>query len=87
MHVAESVCFYSFCVNTSSRHADFIVDAIWVTAELLKAVDGALTYDGFPTKWSVVDDLQHNGRGVHLLFGEKLGEKPKNRPCKKVWAI
>lgn len=43
-----------------------------IAAKLLKAVDGALAYDWFSTKWSVVDYLQHNGRGVHLLFGEKL---------------
>lgn len=79
MYVAECVWYHSFCVNTSSRHADFIVDAIRVTAELLKAVDGALTHDRFPTERSVVDDLEHNGRGVHLLFGEKLDEKPKKQ--------
>lgn len=66
-------------VYTSSRHADFTVNPIRITAELLQAVDGALTHHRFPTKWSVVDYLQHNGRGVHLLFGEKLGEKRRER--------
>lgn len=63
------------CVNTSRRHADIAVNAVRITAELLQAVDGALTYHRFPTEWSVVNYLQHNWRGVHLLFRKKLGEK------------
>lgn len=76
LYAAECVCMSPcMCVYTSGRHADFAVDAIWITAELLQAVDGALTHYRFPTEGSVVDDLQHNGRGVHLLFGKKLSEK------------
>lgn len=76
LYVAVSVCICPYMgVYTSGRHADFIVYAIRITAELLQAVDCALTHYRFPTEWSVVDYLQHNGRGVHLLFGEKLGEK------------
>lgn len=63
--------------NTSRRHADFAVDAIWITAKLFQAVDGALTHHRFPAKWSVVDYLQHDGRSVHLLFGEKLDQDNK----------
>lgn len=63
---------HAIFVYTSSRHADFTVNAIRITAELLQAVDGALTHDWFPTEWPVVDYLQHNGRGVHLLFWQKL---------------
>lgn len=67
------------CVCTCRRHANVIITAIRITAELLQAVDGALTHYRFPTKWSMIDYLQHNGRGVHLLFGEKLGEKTIDR--------
>lgn len=70
-----SACLSSMCGCTSCRHADITVHAIWITAELLQAVNGALTHYWFPAKRSVVDYLQHNGRGVHLLFGEKLVEK------------
>lgn len=63
------------CVYTSHRHADITVNAIRITAELLQVVDGALTHYRFPTEWSVVNYFQHNGRGVHLLFREKLSEK------------
>lgn len=66
------------CAYTSSRHADFTVDAIRVTAELVQAVNGALTHNWFPTEGSVVDYFQHNGRGVHLIFGKKLGKKEEN---------
>lgn len=45
-----------------------------VAAKLLEAVDGALAHHWFSTKRSVVDDLQHDGRRVHLIFGEKLGD-------------
>lgn len=65
----------SLCLYTSCRHANIRVDAIRIAAELLKAVNGALTYHRFPTEWSVVNYLQHNGRCVHLLFGEKLDEE------------
>lgn len=72
VHKYPSLCMR---VNTSRRHADITVNAVRITAELLQAVDGALTYYRFPTKWSVINYLQHNGRGVHLLFREKLREK------------
>lgn len=62
-------------VYTSRRHADVTANAIRITPELREAVNCALTHHRFPTEWSVVDYLQHNGRGVHLLFGEKLVEK------------
>lgn len=62
------------CVHTSCRHAHIAVNAMRIAAELLKAVDGALTHHWFPTEGSVVNHLQYNGRGVHLLFGQKLVE-------------
>lgn len=60
------------CARTSSRHADVIVNAIRVTAELVQAVDGALTHYRFPSEGSVVDHFEHYRRGVHLLFGQEL---------------
>lgn len=60
--------------RTSCRHAHVPVDAMRIAAKLLQAVDGALAHHWFSTKRSVVDDLQHDGRRVHLLFGEKLGD-------------
>lgn len=62
-------------VYTSSRHADISVNAIRIAAELLQTVDGALTHYRFPTKGSVVNYLQNNGRGVHVLFGKKLHQQ------------
>lgn len=58
--------------RTSRRHAHVAVNTMRIAAKLLEAVDGALAHDGFSTKRSVVDYLQHDGRRVHLLFGEKL---------------
>ena len=66
------------CVSTSSRHADFIVNLIRVTAERVQAVDGALTHNRLPSKGSVIDYFQHNGRGVHLIFGKELGKEQEN---------
>lgn len=78
MSMHECLCMHNsqcMCVHTSGRHADFIVNAIRIAAELIQAVDGALTHDRFPTEGTVVDYFQHNGRGVHFLFGKKLGKK------------
>lgn len=75
LYVADCVCIClspCMCVYTSSRHAGFTVNPIRITAELLQAVNGALTHHRFPTEWPVVNYLKHNWRGVHLLFGKKL---------------
>lgn len=76
IYVSQCTCQHNsrMCVHTSCRHAHITVNAMRVAAELLKVVDGALTHHWFPTEWSVVNYLQHNGRGVHLLFGQKLVE-------------
>lgn len=65
-----SVCA---CGSTSARPADVTVLTVWVTAKLLQAVDGALSHHRFPSEGSMVDNFQHNGRSVHLLFGKELG--------------
>lgn len=62
-------------VYTSCRHADISVNTIRITAELLQTVDGALTHYRFPTEGSVVNYLQHNGRGVHVLLGKMLHQQ------------
>lgn len=72
---AKYACETSVSVDTSSRHAGFIVKTIRVTAELLQTVNCALSHDRLPTKRSVVDHLEHDGRGVHLIFGKKLSEQ------------
>lgn len=59
-------------VDTSGGHADVTVSPVRVTAELPQRANSALSHHWFPTKGFVVDYLQHNGRCVHLLFGEKL---------------
>lgn len=76
LYVSQCMCLHNscVCVHTSCRHAHIPVNAMRIAAELLKAVDGALTHHWFPTEWSVVNYLQHNGRRVHLLFGQKLVE-------------
>lgn len=74
------MCEYQ-SVYTFGRHDHFTVDAIRVAAELLQAVDGTLTHYGFSAKRSMVYDLQHNGRGVHLLFGQELGKEGKDCIC------
>lgn len=63
---------------TSCGHAHIAVNTVRIAAKLLKAVDGALAHDGFPAKRPVVDYLQHDGRRVHLLFGEKLVDRYNN---------
>lgn len=72
---AKYACETSVSVDTSSRHAGFIVKTIRVTAELLQTGNCALSHDRLPTKRSVVDHLEHDGRGVHLIFGKKLSEQ------------
>lgn len=74
LHVCQSVPELHSRRRTSRRHARIAVDAVRIAAELLQAVDGALAHHWLSTKGSVVDDLQHDGRRVHLLFGEKLGD-------------
>lgn len=81
---AKYACETSVSVDTSSRHADFIVKTIRVTAELLQTVNRALPHDRLPTKRSVVDHLEHDGRGVHLIFGKKLSEQWEDRPNKEI---
>lgn len=83
-----SLCYFG--IFTSCRHANVIIDAIWITAEFLQAVNGALSHYRFPSKWSVVNYLQHNGRGVYILFWKQLNESARDHirnPDMKYWEL
>lgn len=75
--LTDHTCLVHYGIFTSCRHANVIIDAIRITAEFLQAVNGALSYYRFPSKWPVVNYLQHNGRGIHLLFWKQLNESTR----------
>lgn len=47
-------------------------DDVRVTSELLQRRDGALTHHRLPAKRTVIDDLQHYRRSVHLVLWKEL---------------
>lgn len=47
-------------------------DDVRVTSELLQRRDGALTHHRLPAERTVVNHLQHDGRGVHLILWKEL---------------
>lgn len=53
---------------TFGRHGSLCGDDVRVASELLQGSDGALTHHRRSAEWTVVDDLQHDGRCVHLVL-------------------
>lgn len=70
----DNVSFRLF-LSTFRRHSYFSHGAIRVTSVFFQWVNGALAYNRLPSKWPMINNFQHNGWCVHLLFRQELQDQ------------